>query len=150
MAEFDRLDEQIVVPAHAARPATSQPMSWAQIKEMSRGGMEFGSHTVSHPVLAQVTDEELREELVKSKRELEDHLQQIVPVISYPVGTEEAFDARVVDAVRAAGYRLACSYVAGSNNLRTVNPYALRRQHVERYSSRLYFEGLTGLPNVID
>ncbi|MBK8740373.1 MAG: polysaccharide deacetylase family protein [Betaproteobacteria bacterium] len=32
--------------------ALSLPMTWAQVREMAQAGMEFGSHTVSHPILS--------------------------------------------------------------------------------------------------
>jgi peptidoglycan/xylan/chitin deacetylase (PgdA/CDA1 family) len=128
----------------------SRPMSWDNILEMSRGGMEIGSHTVTHPILSTMQPEEQRAELRDSKARLERELGRSVNVIGYPVGTADAFDERVLAAVREAGYRLACSYMAGTNHLATMHPLTLRRQRIERVTTRTYFDGLLSLPELID
>jgi len=133
-----------------ASVSLSQPMSWANILEMSRGGMEIGSHTVTHPILSTMQPEDQRTELCESKARLERELGRSVDVIGYPVGTADAFDERVLAAVKEAGYRLACSYMAGTNHLATMHPLTLRRQRIERVTTRTYFDGLLSLPELID
>ncbi len=64
----------------------------------------IGSHTVSHPFLTRCSDEALEFELEESKRFLEDASGQAVELFAYPTG---AYDRRVAEAVRAAGYRAA-------------------------------------------
>lgn len=139
-AWFDRLP--------AAERALSRPMNWDQIREMSRAGIEFGSHSVSHPVLANLDDAALARELADSKADIEREIAKPVRVIAYPVGQSFAYDARVVAAVRAAGYRLAASYVSGGNRLRALDRYALRRLHVERYTRRSDFSAMLALPEI--
>ncbi|HEU4603395.1 MAG TPA: polysaccharide deacetylase family protein [Steroidobacteraceae bacterium] len=129
--------------------AASRPMTWEQVIEMHRGGMEIGSHTVSHPILSTMEPDALRFELTQSKAEIESRLNVPVRVIGYPVGTSDAFNAEVVASVRAAGYELGCSYVPGTNPLRDLDRFRLRRQHIERYTSRVYFEALLSLPSLM-
>ena len=62
-------------------------MSWEEMGEMSRHGIEFGSHTKSHPKLAELDEKMAREELEGSKVELEDHLGKKVEFASYPFGS---------------------------------------------------------------
>jgi peptidoglycan/xylan/chitin deacetylase (PgdA/CDA1 family) len=126
----------------------SSPMTWEQVVEMSTSGMEIGSHTVSHPVLSMVSRSQLQEEMARSKIEIEAHTSKTVDVISYPVGLKEAFDEEVLSAARCAGYRLACSYVPGTNSFGKLNEFRLCRQHVERYTTASYFAGLVTLPSV--
>ena len=61
-------------------------MSWEEIVEMSRHGIEIGSHTKSHPKLAEIDAARVREELEGSKVELEHHLGKKVEFASYPFG----------------------------------------------------------------
>lgn len=78
-------------------------MSQAHIEELSNDGFEIFSHTISHPILTQIDENELRTELLGSKKELERIIGYEVIGISYPHG---AHDARVCSAAKHAGYRL--------------------------------------------
>jgi len=78
-------------------------MSQRQISELSDDGFEILSHTVSHSLLTQISEDRLRFELLESKKELEGIVQREVPGISYPHG---AHDTRVCSAAKDAGYKL--------------------------------------------
>jgi peptidoglycan/xylan/chitin deacetylase (PgdA/CDA1 family) len=62
-------------------------MSWSEIMEMSRHGIEFGSHTKSHPKLAELDAKIAHEELEGAKKALEHHLGKKVEYASYPFGS---------------------------------------------------------------
>lgn len=126
----------------------SRPMSWDQVREMSRAGIEFGSHSVSHPILANLDDASLTRELVDSKAVIEREIGKPAQVLAYPVGQDFAYDGRVVQTARAAGYRLAVSYISGVNRLRALDHYGLRRLHVERYTRRADFSAMLALPEI--
>ena len=126
----------------------SRPLDWNQIREMSAAGIEFGSHTVSHPILSRLDDGELQQELAQSKRRLEQELNKPAPVLAYPVGGPEEFNDKVVRAAIAVGYRLGVSYMPGVNRLGAMDRFRVRRQHVERYISNAYFAGLLSLPEI--
>lgn len=59
-------------------------LTWEHVKEMHRGGMHFGAHTMSHPLLPTLPPEEARDEIVGSKLELEAHLEAAIHHFSYP------------------------------------------------------------------
>ena len=46
-------------------------LTWGQVRELQGRGVTFGSHTVSHPQLHDVDDEQLKHELRASKEEIE-------------------------------------------------------------------------------
>lgn len=79
-------------------------MTAGQIKELANDCFEIGSHTVSHPMLTKLSDEDLRRELIDSKQLLEDITGREVTSLSYPYGD---YDQRVLDACLEAGYRSA-------------------------------------------
>jgi peptidoglycan/xylan/chitin deacetylase (PgdA/CDA1 family) len=126
----------------------SRPLTWDQVMEMQKGGIEFGSHTVSHPVLSRLRDDELRRELSLSRRELEQRLGRQVELLAYPVGGETDFDDRVVGVARECGYRMALTYVSGTNAWPPDDCYRLRRLHVERYTTRARFTGMLAFPRL--
>jgi peptidoglycan/xylan/chitin deacetylase (PgdA/CDA1 family) len=89
--------------AHEAELAC---MSWAQLRELAAEGWEIGSHTRSHPRLSELGDGELREELEGSRAACEESTGQPCHSLAYPYSD---YDARVVRAAAAAGYRFAVS-----------------------------------------
>jgi peptidoglycan/xylan/chitin deacetylase (PgdA/CDA1 family) len=72
-------------------------LSWAEMREMGRHGIEFGAHTVTHPDLTRLDEAEIERQLVDSKRRLEDALSLPVRTFAYPYGR---FDVRSRDAAR--------------------------------------------------
>jgi peptidoglycan/xylan/chitin deacetylase (PgdA/CDA1 family) len=80
------------------------PCSWSELGQLLEAGWEVGSHTRTHPRLPELPDSELMTELSESRLECERHLGAPCRSIAYPYG---AVDARVADAVAAAGYSFA-------------------------------------------
>lgn len=83
-----------------------------QITEMARHGIEFHSHSRTHPDLTALDDAALAEQVSGSRQELQDLLGRPVDYFAYPFGRH---DARVRRAVEVAGYRLAFSVDPGFN-----------------------------------
>ena len=83
-----------------------------QIREMQRHGVDFGSHTMTHPWLPDVSDAQLYREVRDSKHRLEDLLGTEVKSFSYPWG---GVDMRVRSAVASAGYEAAFTIRPGLN-----------------------------------
>lgn len=146
-ALIDRLQRDWSIPSRDGHP-DCRPMTWAQLREMHASGMEVGSHGVDHRMLARMPPAAMREELSVSKRTIERELGAEAQVISYPVGGVDAYNPDVVAAVREAGYRVACSYLAGPESLRADSRYDMRRIPVERQTPADWFEAMLALPEV--
>ena len=71
---------------------------------VSSGLVTVGSHTVSHPVLADLSEAELWHEVAESKAFLEKNTAQPVDFFAFPAGV---YDRHVTETVRKAGYRAA-------------------------------------------
>ena len=107
-------------------------LSWAEIKEMKQAGMDIGSHTKTHRVLSNLTEDDLFEELSGSKNILEYHLSQPICSISYPVGGSNSFNQKVQESVERCGYSLAFSYGTGMNRFGiTIDPFNIKRVGVD-------------------
>ena len=103
-----RILERICLPVAPAEPET---MTWSQIREMVRAGMEVGSHTVSHPILAQQTREEVEWEVRHSKTVLEQQLGCPVEHFAYPNGRPCDLQPDLPRILEEAGYLSACTTV---------------------------------------
>lgn len=85
-------------------------LSVAQMREMAQYGVEFGSHTCTHPWLPSLTEEDLWHEVNDSKRRLEDLLGAEVTSFAYPYG---GANAHIRAVVARAGYKRAFSVAPG-------------------------------------
>jgi peptidoglycan/xylan/chitin deacetylase (PgdA/CDA1 family) len=76
-------------------------MAWDELRSLIDRGFEVGSHTLTHPHLPVLGDDELRRELQESRERLEDGLGVACRFLAYPYGEE---DERVRAAARSSGY----------------------------------------------
>lgn len=76
-------------------------LAWRDVERWRARGIDFVSHTCSHPRLTWLDDLALWRELSRSRRAMSDALGEPCTVISYPFG---AFDGRVTRMAREAGY----------------------------------------------
>jgi peptidoglycan/xylan/chitin deacetylase (PgdA/CDA1 family) len=89
-------------------------LSWEEVRELSRSGFTFGSHTLTHPCLTRLDHEVATSEVQVSKMIIEDQLGIPVTLFSYPYGRS---DARLQEIVAASGYLAACGVDRGHWNL---------------------------------
>lgn len=118
----------------ASWPGASMPpvpiMDWDTIKALSKDGAQFGSHTVTHPNLDLLSDDELVVELTQSRQTLEDQLGQTIRHFAPPYG------AAGKDVQRRIGEIYDTS--AGTNlNSASVNASRLDLPRVEMYYYRV-------------
>jgi peptidoglycan/xylan/chitin deacetylase (PgdA/CDA1 family) len=123
-------------------------LTWDQIRDMARQGIEFGSHSVSHPILTKLDDRALDHELTASLQTIKRELGTCLDVLAYPEGSTSAFDARVVEATKRAGYRLGLSYVSGTNILDRFDPFRVKRMHIDCTLPFIQFRALLAMPRL--
>lgn len=132
-AERGALVERLEAAAGGpARPGWDGVMSWAQLRELARGGHEIGSHTVTHPLLPGVDAAQLEREIAGSRARIAGELGTPCDSFCYPNGD---CDDRVVEAVRRAGYRQAVVTAWGPNGP-GADPFRLRRCELQGRTSR--------------
>ncbi|HSD84863.1 MAG TPA: polysaccharide deacetylase family protein [Anaerolineae bacterium] len=81
-------------------------LTWAQLAEVNAAGIECGAHSHTHVQLDTVPLAEAREEIARSKNELEQHLNRSVESFAYPYGYHNAL---VRELVQEAGFTSACA-----------------------------------------
>jgi len=102
-------------------------LSLSDIREMSKAGIEFGSHSMNHKLFDRITDDEIEAEVVGSKSYLEDVLQKDCRTFAYPAGFFTPF-AR--ETVKRAGYTAAFSTVYGPDD--NADIFAMNRTEILR------------------
>lgn len=98
----DALRAETEIPASATE--TLYALNWEMLREMSRQGITVGSHTRTHALLTHETPQKVFDETAGSRQLAEQQLGTAVRHFAYPDGR---FNATVVKAVAAAGYRSA-------------------------------------------
>lgn len=70
----------------AMRTMAPAMLTTYQLRRLHAAGMGIGAHTVSHPILAALSDRAARNDIANGKRELEQLLQAPVTLFAYPNG----------------------------------------------------------------
>jgi len=104
-------------------------MNWDQIREMSSNGIEFGGHTINHPILSRISLDQARIEIEGSKADIEKELGQTIFSFAYPNGKQADLNVNLENLVSQVGYRVAFTLLNGPTSLQETrrNPYAIRR-----------------------
>lgn len=106
-------------------------LSWEEVREMSRSGISFGSHTNSHALLSSLSEGEARTEIGGSKRTIEEKIQKRVNTFAYPYGkTQDYRTGNVFRILREEGFDYACSTNRGPEAFPLDNPLELKRRGV--------------------
>jgi peptidoglycan/xylan/chitin deacetylase (PgdA/CDA1 family) len=121
---------------------TGATMGWQQICALHAAGMEIGSHTLTHRPPSTLNDDELRHELLASKRLLEDGLGAPVTSISSPTGF---FNPRMSVIAQEVGYRALCysqvGLVADAGQAFSLNRVAVKyTMHQNKFEALLRFD----------
>ena len=123
-------------------------LSWNDVQEMSGYNIDFGAHTVSHPILSKVSAQRARDEIQNSKQLIESKLKLTVRHFAYPVGRAVDYNPDIKNLLREAGFKSAVTTIFGSNDsdrdrleLRRATPWD---QNIDLFAFRLsYFKFLS-------
>lgn len=131
LRRLDRVERERVLADVAARLSVEAPrdrmLDWEAARAWQAAGMGIGAHTFSHPLLAEIPFDEAREEMMRSRDDLRDHLGIDHPSFCFPAGSHN--DALMRE-VRALGFRSAFKPNPSllRNRLDTVEAFSLARR----------------------
>lgn len=103
-------------------------LTFDDLKDMERRGIEIGSHTSDHLPLTELDETFRRRQVRESKIYLEWSGLEPICSLSYPNG---AFNKEIEELLREENYLTAVTGEAGLNTLET-NPFELRRVHIRK------------------
>jgi len=128
-------------------PAQYSPMSWDELRAAETKGMRFGPHTVTHPILSRVGDEQAQIELKGSWDRLRAEATNASPVFCYPNGGRDDFgdrDVRLLESIGLVGAVVGEPGYADARALAKTDsaryrvrrfPYPLDHPHFIQYAS---------------
>jgi peptidoglycan/xylan/chitin deacetylase (PgdA/CDA1 family) len=99
--------------------------SWDQLRQLQAAGIEIGGHTVTHPTLGRVSDEQAKRELSECWSRIEQELGRKPCSFCYPNGMPGDFSADLMKLVEDSGFR--CAVAAFSDSTGMKHRFALRR-----------------------
>lgn len=114
-------------------------LTWNQINEMQKCGVEIGAHSLTHPDLTRLSDDRVKAEICDSKKVIEDTLGLAVSCFAYPFGR---FDSRSREIARQH-FDCACSDRLGISTMRS-DIYALERVDAYYLRSARAFDLMPG------
>lgn len=104
-------------------------MNGDEVRQLAAAGMTIGAHTLTHPILSQLSVEQARVEIAESRSRLESLLEREVWALAYPFGDPTSVTPEVLAIAERAGYAAAFLNYGGGLGA-SLAPYALPRIHV--------------------
>lgn len=99
-----QLYEQTLQSLNDVAVKTDLIMNWENLKTIKGEGVEIGSHSLTHPLLAKLdTEAEVINEIKNSGEAIQKHLGHFPKTISYPIGSYNEF---IKQTAKACGYKL--------------------------------------------
>ena len=117
-------------------------LTWSQVSELSDQGISFGSHTVTHPELISLRDEDLEYEIKQSKETIEEKLGKSIDTFSYPFKFPEdnkTFIINLRNLLQKHGYHTGVSTRIGTTS-KGDDIYSMKRIPVNSDDDILFFK----------
>jgi peptidoglycan/xylan/chitin deacetylase (PgdA/CDA1 family) len=127
-----------VPPVPADSPLAT--LDWPEIERLAQAGVDFGSHTRTHPMLARCSEAVQEEELRSSRDAIRERLGRC-DLLAYPNGRSTDFTARTQAIAARLGYRCGLTAEPGLNRPHA-DVFALRRVPVGSRTTLTEFERL--------
>jgi peptidoglycan/xylan/chitin deacetylase (PgdA/CDA1 family) len=139
IAETDKLNliEDLARATGVALPAKApekyRPVTWEEVHACETKGMRFGPHSITHPILSQVSDADSAAQIRGSWQRLQEEVSFPVRIFCYPNGREQDFGPREISSLRELGLKGSVTAVAGYASAKRFNENADFRYVVPRF-----------------
>lgn len=119
-----------------------RPMTVDEVKTLAMARLiEIGGHTINHPKLAKLPENEQFQEISRGKQIIEKALN--IPLISfaYPFGGKDSFDKTTIELVKKAGFQYACvnihERVKNNSNIYALPRYVARNWNLKEFKKEM-------------
>lgn len=104
LGKFMELLEELLFKDGDYTSTPVKALTWDQIVQMSKDGMNFGSHTCSHLNLRYAESDRVEQEIAESKKGIEKHLGKGIQGFAYPYGTDLTAYANCVPQLKQGNF----------------------------------------------
>jgi len=113
LALVDRIVQALAIDESRLSTAWADhaPIAPDELRQLPALGIDVGSHTCSHAIVARMSPEQMARELAESKRLIEASTGRACDQFSYPNGSPSDFNAHTRRSVADAGYRCAVTTI---------------------------------------
>lgn len=127
--QIDQFAETWAQALRVKLPNDRQVINWDEAKDMSRNGISFGSHSVSHEILTTLPHDAVVREVTDSWLALRGAGIGSLPVFCYPNGD---WSEEIARAVQAAGYAAATTTEFGHEGSQPQSMFGLKRINIHQ------------------
>jgi len=121
-------------------------MNWQHLQDMITLGFTIGAHTVNHINCGKTELDVVTEELLCSRKTLEEKLGIKNFLFAYPFGKTSDITLEVIEVVKKAGYSACFSGYGGSNTLNQIDLFNIKRIGINHnWSDSAFRARLNGL-----
>ncbi|MGA2540029.1 MAG: polysaccharide deacetylase family protein [Verrucomicrobiota bacterium] len=117
-------------------------LTWDEVRQLRKAGVEFGSHSVSHPELVEAAWKEVEREVRDSRAEIEQQLGEAVTTFAYPYAFPQAnrpFAKALRNLLIEAGY--SCCVTTEIGRVKAGDdPYRLKRLPANGLDDPAFFQ----------
>ena len=125
-----------------ARLNGAEYLTWHDVRELRAEGIQFGSHTVTHPDMRSLGPEQIEYELGYSKEVIEQKLGEPINSFAYPFAFPEEdadFTRFLLDALENQGFQNGVTTILGRAS-RKSSPYFLPRLPVNSWDDDAFLQ----------
>jgi peptidoglycan/xylan/chitin deacetylase (PgdA/CDA1 family) len=97
----------------------NKTLTWDEVKEMSENNIDFGAHTVNHPILTKISLKQAEFEISQSKKDIEKRLNKPIKTFSYPNGLASDYNTEIIDILKKYGFTYAVTRTPNTINSKT-------------------------------
>ena len=108
-------------------------LNWKEVIEMTKNGVEFGSHTLTHPFLTKITRQQAEKEIIDSRKIIEDKTGKEVKFFCYPYGD---YNSEIIEIVEKSGYKAA---VTNRKKNMKITKFTLPRIGIYSHNNKFIF-----------
>lgn len=126
---IDEVEKQSEVYVDESELSKTLYLNWGELKKLKKYKVEFGSHSLTHSILTKLNDEQLKSELIDSKKIIEEKLDVNVNTFCYPNGRSRDYNDDIIRMLKESGYLSSVTLQFGSNPLikNNFDIYSLKR-----------------------
>ncbi|MGA2315994.1 MAG: polysaccharide deacetylase family protein [Thermodesulfobacteriota bacterium] len=102
-------------------------LNWDEVRKMAKNGITIGSHSHTHPILSRMPIQKAKEEILESKKIIEENLSIKVKHFAFPNGKQDDFNEELKDYCQEVGFESVASVIYGTNYASNESNFVLKR-----------------------